>query len=145
MRHVSEEGLNLIKRFEGFSPVIYRDAARLATIGYGHLVRTGEQFPSLISEEDAERLLAKDVIHAERSVLRLTKRPLSDGQFDALVSFVFNVGAGAYQRSTLRSKVNGVYDAEVPGELMKWVRAGGKILPGLIRRRKAEGERWLES
>ena len=79
-----------------------------------------------------------DVGIAERAVLRLISVPLTDGQFDALVSFTFNLGAGALQRSTLRRKVNHGEHESVPAELMKWVWAAGKRLPGLIRRRKAE-------
>jgi lysozyme len=74
----------------------------------------------------------------ERAVLRLITAPLSNGQFDALVSFTFNLGAGALQRSTLRRKVNREEHTDVPAELMKWVWAGGKKLNGLVKRRKAE-------
>ena len=137
MRHITGNGLNLIKRFEGFSPSVYICPAGYPTIGYGHLVRDGEQFTS-ISAEEAEALLRKDVASAERAVLRLVNVPLSDGQFDALVSFTFNLGAGALQRSTLRRKVNRQLHIEVPSQLMRWVWAGGRRLNGLIRRRKAE-------
>ncbi len=83
-------------------------------------------------------LLRKDVGIAERAVLRLISVPLTDGQFDALVSFTFNLGAGALQRSTLRRKVNRGEHQAVPAELMKWVWAAGKRMPRLVRRRKAE-------
>lgn len=141
MRHVTQEGLSLIKRFEGFSPTIYPDAAGLPTIGYGHLLRPGEaeMFRRGISHEAAIALLIKDVEAAERSVLRLTTVPLTNGQFDALVSFTFNLGGGALQRSTLRRKVNREEHYDVPAELMKWVWAGGKKLKGLVKRRKSEG------
>lgn len=138
MRHITDDGLNLIKRFEGFSPTVYVCPAGYPTIGYGHLVRDNEQFTSICAEE-AEALLRKDVAFAERAVLRLVDVPLADGQFDALVSFTFNLGAGALQRSTLRRKVNRQLHPEVPGQLMRWVWAGGRRLNGLIRRRKAEG------
>lgn len=137
MRHITNDGLNLIKRFEGFSPTAYVCPAGYPTIGYGHLVREGEQFTS-ISASEAEDLLRKDVAFAERAVLRMVDVPLADGQFDALVSFTFNLGAGAFQRSTLRRKVNRQAHAEVPGQLLRWVWAGGRRLNGLIRRRKAE-------
>lgn len=140
MRHVSQQGLALIKRFEGFSPTIYLDAAGLPTIGYGHLLRPGEaeMFARGISEEAGIALLIKDVQKAEQAVLRLVHVPLSEGQFDALVSFTFNLGSGALQRSTLRRKVNREEHADVPPEFMRWVWAGGKKLRGLIRRREAE-------
>lgn len=140
MRHITKEGLNLIKRFEGFESEIYLDAAGLPTIGYGHLIRKGEHkiFENGISESAAGALLAKDVWAAESAVLRLINVPLTDGQFDALVSFTFNLGSGALQRSTLRRKVNREEHEEVPAEFMRWVWAGGRKLRGLIRRRSAE-------
>ena len=75
---------------------------------------------------------------AERSVLRLISVSLTNGQFDALVSFTFNLGSGALQRSTLRRKVNREEHADVPTEFMKWVWAGGRKLKGLVKRRQAE-------
>lgn len=141
MRHITQDGLDLIKQFEGFSPTIYPDAAGLPTIGYGHLLRAGEQqmFQRGISHEAAVALLIKDVQAAERAVLRLIAVPLTDGQFNALVSFTFNLGSGALQRSTLRRKVNHEEHEEVPDQLMRWVWAGGKKLRGLENRRRAEG------
>ncbi|MEQ1704631.1 MAG: lysozyme [Rickettsiales bacterium] len=108
MRHITEDGIELIQNFEGFSPTVYLDAAGLPTIGYGHLLRAGEaeMFRRGISHEAAVALLIKDVQTAERAVLRLITVPLTDGQFDALVSFTFNLGGGALQRSTLRRKIN---------------------------------------
>ena len=91
-----------------------------------------------ISESAAEALLAKDVWTAESGVLRLISVPLTDGQFDALVSFTFNLGSGALQRSTLRRKVNREEHHEVPEQLMRWVWAGGRKLKGLVRRREVE-------
>ena len=146
MRHVTEEGLNMIKRFEGFSPTMYICPAGYPTIGYGHVVLAHEQvqFAAGITQAEATELLRKDVRIAERAVLRLISVPLTDGQFDALVSFTFNLGAGALQRSTLRRKVNRSEHEGVPAELMKWVWAGGRKLPGLVRRRQAEGLSYAE-
>jgi lysozyme len=140
MRHVTQHGINLIKRFEGFEPEIYLDAAGLPTIGYGHLLRAGEaeMFKNGISPEAGEALLIKDVLFAEQAVLRLIRVPLTDGQFDALVSFTFNLGSGALQRSTLRRKINREEHEEVPEQFMRWVWAGGRRLRGLMRRRKEE-------
>ena len=145
MRHVTEAGLNLIKRFEGFSHTIYICPAGYPTIGYGHLVLEHEQdqFATGITQAEATELLRKDVRIAERAVLRLISVPLTDGQFDALVSFTFNLGAGALQRSTLRLKANRGEHESVPAELMKWVWAAGKRLPGLVRRRQAEGAAYV--
>jgi len=140
MRHITQDGLDLIKRFEGFSPTVYICPAGYPTIGYGHLVREHEldRYEQDITEQEAEDLLRRDVQVAERAVLRLIDVPLTDGQYDALVSFTFNLGAGALQRSTLRRKVNREEHADVPAQLMRWVWAGGRRLQGLIRRREAE-------
>ena len=140
MRHITQEGLDLIKRFEGFSPTIYICPAGYPTTGYGHVVRDDERerFEDGIDEQEAEVLLQQDVRWAERGVLRLIDVPLTDGQFDALVSFTFNLGTGALQRSTLRRKVNREEHDDVPTEFMRWVWAGGRKLRGLVLRRTAE-------
>ena len=140
MRHLTQEGLTLIKRFESFSPTVYVCPAGYETVGYGHVVKEGERerFVAGITEHEAEALLRRDAALAERSVLRLIAVPLTDGQFDALASFVFNVGAGDLQRSTLRRKVNREEHALVPAEFMKWIWAGDRKLKGLVRRREAE-------
>lgn len=140
MRHVTNDGLNLIKRFEGFSKKVYICPAGYPTIGYGHVVKEHEReiFKNGITEEQAEELLRLDVQEAERGVLRLINVPLTDNQLDALVSFTYNLGAGALQRSTLRWKVNREEHEAAPAEFMKWVWAGGRKLEGLIRRREAE-------
>ena len=118
MRHLTEDGLALIKRFEGFAPEVYVCPGGWPTIGYGHVVRDEERerFADGIGEATAEELLRLDVETAERAVLRLVRVPLTDGRFDALVSFTFNLGAGALQRSTLRRKVNRE-DCSAPGSL----------------------------
>jgi lysozyme len=140
VRHVTEAGLNLIKRFEGFSSTICICPAGYPTIGYGHVVLTHEQkqFAEGITQTDATELLRKDAGIAERTVLRLISVPLTDGQFDALVFFTFNLGAGALQHSTLRRKDNRGEHEAVPTEWMKWVWAAGKRLRGLVQRRHAE-------
>jgi len=142
MRHITQEGLDLIKRFEGFSPTIYTCPAGYPTIGYGHLVRDRERdrFAGGISREEAEELLRQDILWAEKGVLRLINIPLTDGQFDALVSFTFNLGTGALQRSTLRRKVNREEHDGVPNEFMRWVWSNGKRLTGLILRRRIEAK-----
>ena len=140
MRHVTDEGLALIKRFEGFAPEIYICPGGWPTIGYGHVVHDAErdQFADGIDEATAEELLRRDVEAAERAALRLIWVPLEDGQLDALASFSFNLGAGALQRSTLRRKVNREEHGDVPHEFGRWVWAGGRKLKGLVRRREAE-------
>lgn len=106
MRNITQSGLDLIKRFEGFVGNVYFCPAGYPTIGYGHVVKRSEDFSAGIDAVQAEELLRQDAVIAERAVLRLIKVPLTDGQFDALVSFTFNLGGGALQRSTLRRKVN---------------------------------------
>ena len=139
MRHITQEGLNLIKHFEGFSPTVYTCPAGYATIGYGHLITKNESFKT-ITEDAAQVLLRSDAETAERAVLRYIDAPLTDGQFDALVSFTFNLGSGALQRSTLRRKVNRQVHSEVPSQLNRWVWAGGRKLPGLVVRRHLESQ-----
>jgi len=140
MRHITDNGLKLIKDFEGFSSKIYKDSAGFPTVGHGHLILPHEKhlFQNGINMLQAEALLKADLQVAERAVSRLIKIPLSDNQFDSLVSFTFNLGSATLQRSTLRAKVNRAEHDSVPTEFMRWVYAGGKIIPGLIRRRRAE-------
>jgi len=140
MRSITEQGLQLIKQFESFSPTIYLCPARVPTIGYGRVVKKHEmaKFKVGIDHAIALELLKEDVKQAERAVLSLIRVPLTDGQFSALVSFCFNLGSGALQRSTLRCVVNRAEHDRVPRELAKWVWAGGRKLRGLILRRAAE-------
>lgn len=143
-RSVTSEGKNLIKRFEGFSPHVYLDSAGLQTVGVGHLIKKDEDFSEGISEEQAQNLLARDLYQSERAVLRLISVPLTDNQFDALASFTFNLGGGSLQRSTLRQRINRG-DYELADEFVKWCKAGGKVIKGLLRRRIAERRLFLDS
>jgi lysozyme len=134
--------IGLIKRFEGFSSTAYYCPAGYLTIGYGHVLNA-ENTMGTISESEAEILLMQDIRYAERAMGRLIVTPLTQGQHDALVSFTFNLGAGALQRSTLRRKINAGLHEEIPTELMRWVYAGGKKLAGLVRRRQAEANLYM--
>lgn len=142
MRHITDIGIDLIKRFEGLSLKPYLCPARLWTIGYGHVIREGEGLEQ-VTENEAEDLLRKDLLASEKSVLRLVDVPLTGGQFDALVSFCFNLGGGALQRSTLRQKLNRCEYDDAADEFPKWCWAGGRRLSGLLRRREAEKELFL--
>lgn len=134
---VSDAGLELIKQFEGCSLTKYLCVAGYPTIGYGHVLQPGDsQDP--ITQDQADALLREDVHKFERAVAKLTPRALNQGQFDALVSFTFNLGAAAYQRSTLRQMVIAGHDDMVPYQFLRWVRAGGMVRAGLVRRRAAE-------
>lgn len=138
MRHINQDGLDLIKHHEGFSAKVYICPAGYPTIGYGHLILSHEDFSGGITKSQAEKLLRHDVQIAERAVLRLIIVPLTEGQFNALVSFTFNLGAGALQRSTLRRVINRDDHDAVPQQFMRWVWANGRKLKGLIRRRGDE-------
>lgn len=132
----SQAGIDLIKRFEGFSSVPYLCPAGYWTIGYGR-TKGVNKHTSSISKYDAEDMLLDDLVGFENAVKRLISVPLTQGQFDALVSFTYNLGAGNLQISTLRMRLNrGDYD--VTGEFRRWVYAKGRKLPGLIARREAE-------
>ena len=148
-REIDQDGLDLVKSFEGLKTRAYRCPAGVWTIGYGHTrgVRPGME----VTEEEAEDLLRKDMAESAQYVEQIVTVPLNAHQFSALVSFVFNAGQGSLESSTLLRRLNaGEYDA-VPSELAKWVKAtdpntGQKVsLAGLVRRRAAEGELWLKS
>lgn len=138
----SPEGIRLIKHFEGFRSFPYRCSANVLTIGYGHTQGVSEDMAH-ITERYACELLEQDLKKFESSVKKLIKIPLKQNEFDALVSFAFNLGAGALQRSTLRQKLNREDRQGAADEFLKWCRAGGKILKGLLRRRIAEREMFL--
>ena len=99
---ISQEGIDLIKKWEGFRLLPYADAGGKATIGYGHLIKAGENFDKGVSFSEAEMLLLDDIVEAEKAVVRLLDQvPLSGSQCDALTSFVFNVGVRAFENSQL--------------------------------------------
>ncbi|MCP9485586.1 MAG: glycoside hydrolase family protein [Gaiellaceae bacterium MAG52_C11] len=147
---LSKKGAKLIASFEGFRGELYNDAANHCTIGYGHLVHHGPidgsepaELKAGISQERAFELLQEDAAKAAAEVERCVKVPLEQHQFDALVSFAFNVGNGAFRNSTLLRLLNeGRYDA-VEAQLARWTKAGGKTLQGLVNRRAAEAKLFL--
>lgn len=132
----SKAGIDLIKRFEGLRLHAYICAAGVLTIGYGHTkgVLRGQQ----ITEQQAEDLLREDLRHFEEAVERLVLVHLEQHEFDALVSFAFNVGEGALAKSTLLRKLNAGDKQDAAHEFGQWVKAGKVTLSGLVRRRKAE-------
>jgi lysozyme len=139
---LSAEGLDLIKKSEGFRDRIYLDVAGFPTIGYGHLVKPHESFPNGIAESQAAAILSSDVQDAEQSVARLVKVALTQGQFDALVDFCFNLGAARLAGSTLLRELN-VGNHQAAGEqLLAWDYAGGVVVAGLKARREAELHLW---
>lgn len=139
---LSPAGLELIRSFESFSATVYICPAGKPTVGYGHVVKPAERFARPINREMAENLLLRDCWWVERVVNDLPL-PLEQHEFDALVSFVFNVGSGNFADSTLRRKLVAGDKAGAADEFLRWDRAGGKRLAGLTSRRGAERAMFL--
>ena len=139
---LSAAGLALLKRSEGFRSRVYLDVDGYPTVGYGHRLVHPESFPHGIGEAQAAALLAGDVRDAEDAVERMVKTALTQGQFDALVDFCFNMGQGRLAESTLLKDLNaGRYDAAAE-QLLRWDHAGAQENAGLKARREAEFELW---
>lgn len=136
MRNVNQAGIDLIKSFEGFRPEPYRDSGGVWTIGYGHIREVSEDSPP-ITEEEGENLLIQDLGRAEREVERFVQVPLTDNQFAALVSLVFNVGTTPLLK-TLGAKLTEQDYTAAADEFQKWTHVGGNVIEGLVRRRDAE-------
>lgn len=135
-RAASMMGIEIIKHFEGLRLESYLDAVGAPTIGYGSTL--GVQMGTSISEQDAEALLIEDMSRFEDGVNDLVCVSLKQCQFDALVSFSFNLGVGALSKSTLLKKLNSGDYAGAQKEFSRWVYAGGQKLSGLVKRRDAE-------
>ena len=140
--NLSPMGLEFIKDHEGFRHETYRDSAGHATIGYGHKIREHEHFTT-ITEAEGAAILRHDVATAEAAVNRLVKVPLNQNQYDALVSFTYNLGEGNLAKSTLLRDLNLTMYYAAAQEFPKWCFAGGKPSEGLKYRRKAEMELFL--
>lgn len=140
---ISPKGLDTIKTFEGLRLDAYLCPAGVWTIGYG--TTRGVMKGDRITKEQAEKLLIEDVRQFEAAINKLVKVPLKQGQFDALVVFCYNVGIGAFERSSLLKKLNAGDYSAAPQELGRWVRAQGVRLEGLVRRRNAEIDLWVNS
>lgn len=138
----SQKGIDLIKSFEGLKLKTYKCPAGVWTIGYG---TTKGVTPGMeITQKQAEEFLKSDLRYFELWVDKLIDVPLSQPQFDALVSFTYNLGEGALKGSTLRKFLNqGRYDL-VPDQFLRWNKANKKVLPGLTRRREAEAKMFKE-
>jgi lysozyme len=138
----SQAGIDLIKHFEGFRSKPYKCPAGVWTIGYGttNAINSGT-LP--ITEAEAENMLKSDLDRFERSVLKLVTVPVSQNEFDALVSFTYNLGEGNLKKSTLLRRLNSDDKASAAEEFLKWNKAGGKVLNGLVKRREAERKMFL--
>ena len=136
--NISQNGIDLIKHFEGCELEAYKCPAGVWTIGYGHT--KGIQPGMVITEETANDMLVEELEEYENYINSMVNCPLSQNQFDALVSWVYNLGPANLQASTLLKVLNAGDYAGVPAQIMRWNKAGGKVLEGLTRRRQAEAD-----
>ena len=144
---ISEEGLSLIKKFEGCELTAYQDSVDVWPIGYGHTkgVEDGQE----ITQEEAEEMLASELDEYEGYINDLVECDLEQCQFDALVAWVYNLGPTNLRSSTMLKRLNSNDLEDVPSQIKRWNKAGGKVLKGLVRRREAEallfeGNDWKE-
>lgn len=138
----SDRGIELIKKHEALRLEAYKCPAGIWTIGYGHTRSVVKDL--VITEDLALQLLKQDLANAEYAVNR-ERLNLNQNQFDALVSFVFNLGSGNFQKSTLLRKIkNNPNDVSIKEEFARWVYANGVVLPGLVKRRKEESNLYFE-
>ena len=138
----SDKGVALIKQFEGFSAKPYLCPAGVPTIGYGATYYPDGKKVTLrdkpVTEADATAMLRSMLVQYENGVSRYVQVPITQGQFDALVSFAYNLGLAALKGSTLLRLVNERNYVGAAAQFSRWNKAGGKVLPGLTRRREAE-------
>ena len=152
---MSQKATALLAEWEGVRTEVYDDAAGLPTIGVGHLLTSNERdsqkitihgqavdFRQGLSEPQVLDLLAQDLERFEAAVNKAVQVALVQNQFDALVSFAFNVGVQAFKASTLLKKLNNGLHDEVPAQLRRWTKAGGQTLQGLVNRREKEITLW---
>lgn len=139
---ISEQGIQLIKKFEGCRLSAYKDVVGVLTIGYGH---TGPDVTHglKISQAMADTILVDDLKHVEACIMSCVSFNITQTQFDALCSFIFNVGASAFRHSHLLLKLNTRDIEGAANEFLRWDRAGGRIIPDLSRRRQAERSLFL--
>lgn len=138
----SSNCVNLIKKFEGFRKDAYLCPAGIWTIGYGTTkdVKQGDK----CTEQDAEQYIQRDLEEFAKAVNENVKVPLTQNQFDSLCSFVYNVGIGAFKKSTLLTKLNNKNYTEAADQFLRWNKAGGKELTGLTKRRQAERDLFVK-
>ena len=137
---ISQQGIDLIRRFEGCKLKPYLCPAGYWTVGYGHVIGNGKTKPEkqLYTQEEVNELLRTDLARFEQGVLRYCPVHLTQFEFDSLVSFSFNLGLGVLQRSTLRRKILRQDKQAAARNILKYNKAGGQVLKGLTRRREAE-------
>lgn len=139
---MTREGIEMLKKFEGCRLEAYRCPAGVLTIGYGHTQGVKEGMK--ISQAEAEHMLVKDLEYYEQMVGMMVTVELTPHQADALTSFAYNCGVAALRKSTLLKLVNqNPKDPKIRDAFMMWTKAGGKVLPGLVRRREAEADLFM--
>lgn len=141
-RQINQAGLDLIKKFEGLKLTVYLDQVVLPTVGYGHkdiAMTVGDS----ITQAEADQFLTQDLSTAENAVSTSVRTNINDNEFAALVSFVYNLGQGAFRQSHLLECLNQGKMQDAAAEFVKWCHAGGKVSPGLLARRIAEKELFL--
>ena len=141
--NIGQKGIELIKHFEGCELNAYKCPAGVWTIGYGHIKGVSEGMS--ITQEQAEQMLLDELKEYENYINELVTVNLSQNQFDALVSWVYNLGPANLQSSTLLKVLNSGDYSGVPAQIERWNKAGGKVLEGLIRRREAESALFCEN
>ena len=141
--NIGQKGIDLIKHFEGCELNAYKCPAGVWTIGYGHIKGVSEGLS--ITQEQAEQMLLDELKEYENYINELVTVNLSQNQFDALVSWVYNLGPANLQSSTLLKVLNSGDYSGVPAQIERWNKAGGKVLEGLIRRREAESALFCEN
>lgn len=139
------KGIDLIKSFEGFSHTPYLCSAKKSTIGYGHIIKDDEKDLVYVTKDQAIEILRKDLKVAEYWVNHFISAELNQNQFDALVSFTFNLGGGTLQRSSVRMAINRGDTTEAVTRWKLYCFAGGRKLVGLLRRRLAEIELYTDN
>lgn len=132
----SSAGIELIKKFEGVKLRAYLDSVNIPTIGVGHI--KGVKMGDVITMEQADAFLANDLKAAESAINNCVKVLLEQHQFDALASWTFNLGGGALAGSTMLKCLNAKQFDQAADEMLKWNKAGGRVIPGLVKRRIAE-------
>ena len=147
MQVISEEGISLIKKFEGCELESYQDSVGVWTIGYGHT--KGVEKGMTITKDEADRMLIEELVEYEGYINDMVTVNLGQCEFDALVAWVYNLGPTNLKNSTLLKELNAGNYLVVPQEIKRWNKAGGEVLKGLIRRREAEallfmGKDWYE-
>lgn len=141
--NISQKGLEIIKKFEGFSPQRYKCPAGKPSIGYGHVLTKDEKY-TYIAKETAEELLRQDIRKVEYTINRSVLVPLTQGQFDAIASLVYNWGSGNFLRSFGLKRLNKEDYEGALAEFSEVTRCNGQELPGLLRRREAEAKLFNE-